>query len=197
MPPSRPSTDATSGLVAYRAVMALIRPSGDGAAEDIDAEFEDLSAIARALNPAVSRDALGWGLEAWVAQWLPRVGGWEERDEEHSPTVRKYAVHAEDVLRASSFERASDPRDRRALPFRAYGSWIGARTSGRDALVDAAARLAREAAREELHVANRGDLFRAPTDGGRPDLTSINRVMLASALDPLAFTRRAGEVEIV
>ena len=57
--------------------------------------------------------------------------------------------------------------------------------------------MARAAAREELRAVESGDLFRAPADGAHADLTSINRVMLATALDPLAFTRRADEVEIV
>ena len=99
-----------------------------------------------------------------------------------------------------AFDRvvAGDPA-RTGLPFRAYGAYLGARVSGVDDIGDAAAELARDAAKRELRKALAEDPFDASKTGESgpspfsDDLTAINRVMLASALDPLAFTRRADD----
>ena len=193
MPPTRPSSDAISGLVAYRAVATVARRAGTSVREEIEEECQDMATIASALHPVVSSDSLGWGLEAWEAQWLPRLSARSEFAESFE-VVRRYAAHADAVLTLSAFENATDPRDRRSLPFRAYGSWIGARLSERASLVDTASALARAAAREELHV-----LAHSPPAfaDGHDALASINRVMLATALDPLAFSRHADEPDVL
>ena len=75
------------------------------------------------------------------------------------------------------------------LPFRAYGALLGARVGGSRDLAETAAGAARDAARAEL--AGLGEVSSAaPRSDG---LTAINRVMLASALDPLAFRRLEDE----
>jgi len=200
--PTHPTSDALSGLVAYAAVAAVAGPAGDSVREDIDGECRDMARIARALTPTVSFDSLGWGLEAWVAQWLPRrphQGDASQAAEAGgaaaAAAARRYAAHAENVLSQSAFDNACDPRERRALPFRVYGAWLGARLSGHSTLVNTAAELAREAATEELHVIDHFHSTPAFLDSALEPhtLVSINRVMLAAALDPLAFSRRAEE----
>jgi hypothetical protein len=112
----------------------------------------------------------------------------------------RWAEFARDVRSRRAFDRvvAGDPA-RAGLPFRAYGAYFGARVSGVDDIRDAAAGLARDAARRELRKALAEDPFDASKTGESgpspfsDDLTAINRVVLASALDPLAFTRRADD----
>ena len=194
LPRARPSSDAVSGSIAYGLVDRAARAAG--VRVPIEHERGEMRRIARALSPGVSLDALGWGLQAWEAQWLAR----DDADADAEADGR-WAEFARDVRSRRAFDRvvAGDPA-RTGLPFRAYGAYLGARVSGVDDIGDAAAGLARDAARRELRKALAEDPFddasKTGESGASPfsdDLTAINRVMLASALDPLAFTRRADD----
>lgn len=201
LPRARPSSDAISGSIAYGLVDRAARAAG--VRVPIEHERGEMRRIARALSPGVSLDALGWGLQAWEAQWLAR----DDRDADAGGAASdaeadgRWAEFARDVRSRRAFDRvvAGDPA-RTGLPFRAYGAYLGARVSGVDDIGDAAAGLARDAARRELRKALAEDPFddgsKTGESGPSPfsdDLTAINRVMLASALDPLAFTRRADD----
>ena len=201
LPRARPSSDAVSGSIAYGLVDRAARAAG--VRVPIEHERGEMRRIARALSPGVSLDALGWGLQAWEAQWLAR----DDRDADADGAASgaeadgRWAEFARDVRSRRAFDRvvAGDPA-RTGLPFRAYGAYLGARVSGVDDIGDAAAGLARDAARRELRKALAEDPFddasKTGESGPSPfsdDLTAINRVMLASALDPLAFTRRADD----
>ena len=177
--PTRPSGDAVSGCVAYVAVAEALARRDVG--PSIAWEQSDMRDIARQLRPAVSWDPLGWGLQAWEAQWLPR----------DSPTWGRFV---DELFSAAATDRVADAGRRRELPFRLYGAYLGARVSERADLQAAATASARDAAERELARAN-GEAAATADDDDRLD--SINRVMLAAALDPLAFCRRVEEPRIV
>ena len=67
LPRARPSSDAVSGSIAYGLVDRAARAAG--VRVPIEHERGEMRRIARALSPGVSLDALGWGLQAWEAQW--------------------------------------------------------------------------------------------------------------------------------
>jgi hypothetical protein len=147
--------------------------------------------MATRLRPAVSLDPLGWGMQMWELQWVPPA---EELAERSAPEWRAFAA----AMRASSRLPGGDYLPVRRggrldeLPFRAYGALLGARVGGSADLAETAARAARDAAAAELAGLDSrlsGAESRSLSDG----LTAINRVMLASALDPLAFRRLADE----
>ena len=188
LPPTRLSADAVSGAVAWSAASRLARVDGADPRETLKRETDDMRDMARRLRPAVSSDPLSWGMQMWASQWLPAP---EELTERCGPEWRAFAA----TLRASQRMPGGDfGAPRRAgrlgeLPFRTYGALLGARVAGSGDLAESAARAARDAATAEL--AGAGAVSSAPP---RPDgLTAVNRVMLASALDPLAFRRLADE----
>ena len=139
--------------------------------------------MAARLRPAVSLDPLGWGMQMWESQWVPAATELAERG---APEWSAFAA----ALRASARVPGGDFASGRLgeLPFRAYGAFLGARVGGRGDLAETAARAARDAAAAELAGLDCRE-SRSLSDG----LTAINRVMLASALDPLAFRRLADE----
>lgn len=201
MPATRPSSDAISGLVAYTAVATVAATVPRGAElslaaslkkREIEMEVRDLKTIVANLHPAISFDPLGWGLQCWEAQWLP-----QNQPTQLCREMSPWNQFSDNLILSSAFERITDARHRIGTPFRAYGSWLGARVSGEERLGDAAVRLSREAARAELADATGDSRSSDGGAGGGDGLTGINRVMLASALDPLAFCRRNDEPDIL
>jgi len=196
LPPTRLSSDAVSGAVAWSAASRLAlrgvpKPGPDREAS-LARETEDMRDMAARLRPAVSLDPLGWGMQMWESQWVPAATELAERG---APEWREWSAFAA-ALRASARVPGGDFASGRGrlgeLPFRAYGAFLGARVGGRGDLAETAARAARDAAAAELAGLDSrlsGAESRSLSDG----LTAINRVMLASALDPLAFRRLADE----
>jgi len=181
LPPTRLSSDAVSGAVAWSAASRLARTLNREAS--LARETEDMRDMAARLRPAVSLDPLGWGMQMWESQWVPAATELAERG---APEWSAFAA----ALRASARVPGGDFASGRLgeLPFRAYGAFLGARVGGRGDLAETAARAARDAAAAELAGLDCRE-SRSLSDG----LTAINRVMLASALDPLAFRRLADE----
>lgn len=191
LPPTRLSSDAVSGAVAWSAASRLAlrgvpKPGPDREAS-LARETEDMRDMAARLRPAVSLDPLGWGMQMWESQWVPAATELAKRG---APEWSAFAA----ALRASARVPGGDFASGRLgeLPFRAYGAFLGARVGGRGDLAETAARAARDAAAAELAGldSRRSGAESHSRSGG---LTAINRVMLASALDPLAFRRLADE----
>lgn len=185
LPPTRLSSDAVSGAVAWSAASRLALRTEKREAS-LARETEDMRDMAARLRPAVSLDPLGWGMQMWESQWVPAATELAERG---APEWREWSAFAA-ALRASARVPGGDFASGRLgeLPFRAYGAFLGARVGGRGDLAETAARAARDAAAAELAGLDCRE-SRSLSDG----LTAINRVMLASALDPLAFRRLADE----
>jgi len=185
LPPTRLSSDAVSGAVAWSAASRLALRTENREAS-LARETEDMRDMAARLRPAVSLDPLGWGMQMWESQWVPAATELAERG---APEWREWSAFAA-ALRASARVPGGDFASGRLgeLPFRAYGAFLGARVGGRGDLAETAARAARDAAAAELAGLDCRE-SRSLSDG----LTAINRVMLASALDPLAFRRLADE----
>ena len=122
----------------------------------------------------VTSDPLGWGLMGWKTQ---KLGAWAE------PVRARLRVLAP---RALAVERGM------MLPFRLYGAILGGRLlGGREGGEEGGREGGREVggmAERVLEVVTRVGL---EEDGG--GLRSINKVMLAAALDPVAFSRLEGE----
>ena len=185
LPPTRLSSDAVSGAVAWSAASRLALRTEKREAS-LARETEDMRDMAARLRPAVSLDPLGWGMQMWESQWVPAATELAERG---APEWSAFAA----ALRASARVPGGDVGHVASgrlgeLPFRAYGAFLGARVGGRGDLAETAARAARDAAAAELAGLDCRE-SRSLSDG----LTAINRVMLASALDPLAFRRLADE----
>jgi hypothetical protein len=163
-----PNDDALSGYLMY----TLVRHASVGQdVPSIDQECDELGEVARQYilsGVRLSADPLGYGLWGWKCQWLGA---------EWSGPIR-------DRLRALA-PTALDLTTGMALPFRLYGALLGAQlVPGSPGLKDAAERvLASGVVEYEMGV---------PV-GGEEGHSCINKVMLASALDPLAFARLAGE----
>lgn len=168
-----PNDDALSGWVVY----SLVRHERErrGHPSPIAREQEELGQLARAYVQEgkgihVSRDSLGWGLQAWKSQWLgPWAEAFRARLQLMAGSLRNGPLHVEKGMR---------------LPFRLYGAIQGARLltggsppggRGMDAKTQAERALA---AVTELELADE-----------ESDFGSINKVMLAAALDPLALAR--------
>ena len=190
LPPTRLSSDAVSGAVAWSAASRLaLRGSRPAPAREasLARETEDMRDMAARLRPAVSMDPLGWGMQMWESQWVPAATELAERG---APEWSAFAA----ALRASARVPGGDFASGRLgeLPFRAYGAFLGARVGGRGDLAETAAHAARDAAAAELAGLD-SRLSGAESYSRSDGLTTINRVMLASALDPLAFRRLADE----
>ena len=189
LPPTRLSSDAVSGAVAWSAASRLAeRVGGAEPGETLRRETDDMRDMATRLRPAVSLDPLGWGVQMWESQWFPAA---EELAERRGREWGAFAAALRASARVPGGDFAAPRRPGRLdeLPFRAYGALLGARVGGSRDLAETAAGAARDAARAEL--AGLGEVSRAaPRSDG---LTAINRVMLASALDPLAFRRLEDE----
>ena len=138
------------------------------------------SAFWRLARPYIRRvgDGLGYGLQWWEAQWFP--------SEQTHPAGRA-AGHA-DMQRAALVASTAvclDVEDGMRLPFRLYGALVGARlATGRDA-----AALQRHASKLLKQV---NELERKVPFGGA-EHSGINKVMMATALDPWAFARLPDE----
>ena len=125
LPRARPSSDAVSGSIAYGLVDRAARAAG--VRVPIEHERGEMRRIARALSPGVSLDALGWGLQAWEAQWLAR----DDRDAEL--TERRPAPRPTDAgpssretcdraARSTASSRAT-PRERACRSERTARTW--------------------------------------------------------------------------
>jgi len=144
------------------------------AAEQADLEALALSYLQQERGVHVTSDPLGWGLIGWRTE---KMGEWAE------PIRARLRVLAPKAL---AVERGM------MLPFRLYGAILGGR------LLDG-----REGGREggrgegrEVEGMAEGVLeVVVPVELGERegDLTGINKVMLAAALDPVAFARLEGE----
>lgn len=134
----------------------------------IVAEQADMEVLAAAYMQGgrglrVSSDGLGWGLLCWKAQML---GAWAE------PVRTRLAVLAPEALEVSRGM---------LLPFRLYGALMGGRlVEGKDNV--------RMAAEKALDVVVPVELREKGNEH-----SCINKVMLAAALDPLAFARLESE----
>eukprot|EP01062_Namystynia_karyoxenos_P003069 TRINITY_DN11081_c0_g1_i3.p1 TRINITY_DN11081_c0_g1~~TRINITY_DN11081_c0_g1_i3.p1 ORF type:complete len:362 (+),score=97.10 TRINITY_DN11081_c0_g1_i3:81-1166(+) len=161
-----PSSDALTGWLVYRIVQRATAAGSDGSPPLAEEEAQlrvPAMIYATAGGLRATDDPLGYGLQWWKAQWLRGAQADELRRE-----LRSGAASAMSQRHLS-------------LPFRLYGAVIGARLS-RDAEVAARAEeaLAALVDREERQPVG------APHSG-------INKVMLATALDPWALEARPGE----
>ena len=110
LPRARPSSDAVSGSIAYGLVDRAARAAG--VRVPIEHERGEMRRIARALSPGVSLDALGWGLQAWEAQWLAR----DDRDADADGAASgaeadgRWAEFARDVRSRRSTASSRRPR---------------------------------------------------------------------------------------
>ena len=123
LPPTRLSSDAVSGAVAWSAASRLaLRGSRPGPAREasLARETEDMRDMAARLRPAVSLDPLGWGMQMWESQWVPAATDLAERG---APEWSAFAA----ALRASARVPGGDFASGRLgeLPFRAYGAFLG------------------------------------------------------------------------
>eukprot|EP00005_Dracoamoeba_jomungandri_P005533 CAMPEP_0174260792 /NCGR_PEP_ID=MMETSP0439-20130205/10537_1 /TAXON_ID=0 /ORGANISM="Stereomyxa ramosa, Strain Chinc5" /LENGTH=337 /DNA_ID=CAMNT_0015345121 /DNA_START=221 /DNA_END=1234 /DNA_ORIENTATION=+ len=141
------------------------------------AERKGLRQALRGYNPRSTYDPLGWGLEAWMGQWLPT----KHRNQRNSE-LRQLAPYA---LNEAHLE----------LPFRLFGALIGCRIFGAGRTS-----VAKEEAGIKINDELFGGLLKASIEheGGisKQDEShaAINRVMLASVLlAPAAFERRPDE----
>jgi len=144
---------------------ASLSPIAD---EQGDFEALALAYLQQERGMHVTSDPLGWGLIGWKTE---KMGEWAE------PIRARLRMLAS---RALAVERGM------MLPFRLYGAILGGR------LLDG-----REGGREVEGMAERVLLVVTPLEmedrEGEGGLTSINKVMLAAALDPVAFARLEGE----
>ena len=127
LPPTRLSSDAVSGAVAWSAASRLaLRGARPGPAREasLARETEDMRDMAARLRPAVSLDPLGWGMQMWESQWVPAATDLAERG---APEWSAFAA----ALRASARVPGGDFASGRLgeLPFRAYGAFLGARAA--------------------------------------------------------------------
>ena len=141
LPPTRLSSDAVSGAVAWSAASRLaLRGARPGPAREasLARETEDMRDMAARLRPAVSLDPLGWGMQMWESQWVPAATELAERG---APEWSAFAA----ALRASARVPGGDFASGRLgeLPFRVYGAFLGARVGGRGDLAETAAHAAR------------------------------------------------------
>ena len=205
LPKTRLSSDVVGGAVAWSSACAAWE---EKASPSLLRASNEMREMARQLHPAVSFDSLGWGLQMWEQQWLPTTedvrGSFSARDRsEKSPATetRLRWYRFAETLRNSTRSPGGAIEFSRGrfvhadLPFRAYGAMLGARIGGRRDLAESAARFARDAAEKEVlaSVGEKKCFLETRDDFSEDGLVAINRVMLASALDPLAFYRRDGE----
>ncbi|KAI9027072.1 hypothetical protein DFJ74DRAFT_662943 [Hyaloraphidium curvatum] len=170
-PQPRPNHDALSALAVFHLL--------DAGTGSLRGEIADLLPIARAYLASPSSalsdaaDPLGLGTHLWTSQWLggPGSGG-------YLSALRSVAPGA--LARASEGARGGDPLD-----FRIYGALMGAQVVGDDRMREFAKEKALEMAVREME---RGV-------GERPHST-INKVMLTAALNPVAFRRLPGEAAV-
>eukprot|EP00397_Hematodinium_sp_SG-2012_P039452 GEMP01043075.1.p1 GENE.GEMP01043075.1~~GEMP01043075.1.p1 ORF type:complete len:345 (+),score=93.06 GEMP01043075.1:180-1214(+) len=147
------------------ALTAYVMYSSVVHSSELEHECRELKQIVSNYRLRETSDPLGYGLNWWEMQWL--AGGASNK----SRAVMSRMVH--DIL---------NPRhDAGDLAFRLYGAIIGAKLS-KDSQVISVADAALDAVME---VEKRRPL-------GGPH-SCINKVMFATALDPLAFERLADE----
>lgn len=165
-----PNDDALSGYLMY----SLVRHASLGKdVPSLDQECKELGEVAQqyvASGVRLSPDPLGFGLWGWKSQWLGAE--WSRPIRER---LRLLAPIAMDVSTGMQ------------LPFRLYGALLGAQM-----VPDASLGLA-EVAEQILSSTRIVEHELGTSVGGAEGHSCINKVMLASALDPLAFRRIADE----
>ena len=165
-----PNDDALSGYLVY----SLIHHASAGHdVPSVEQECRELREVAERYvlsGVRVSPDPLGFGLWGWKSQWLG--ADWSKPILDR---LRALAPHALDLTTGMG------------LPFRFYGALLGAqlvpdRSLGLGGL-----------AQQILDSAQIVEYELSTPVGGEAGHSCINKVMLASALDPLAFARVDGE----
>ena len=170
-----PNDDALAGWIVY----SLIREErlkrqqevGHTVHSPIEHEWREMGQVAAAYveqnGIRVSPDPLGYGLIAWKSQWM---GTWGNQVRSRLGLLAPIALDVQSGM---------------MLPFRLYGALLGARllpssltTTGGEDIKDLAERIVDAVTPIELRAA----LAETPH-------SAINKVMLATALDPLAFSR--------
>jgi hypothetical protein len=161
-----PNDDALSGYLVY----SLVHHASAGHSDipSIDEECAELREVAGRYVQSgirISSDPLGFGLWGWKSQWLGHLA------EPVRTRLHRLAPTALDISRGMQ------------LPFRLYGALLGAQLASDSSLLAMA-----EEVLNSPHVVDM--TVRAPVE---EELACINKVMLASALDPLAFAWIEGE----
>jgi hypothetical protein len=129
----------------------------------LDQEVADLRYILNGYNEAPPFDPLGYGLLWWRLQWLD--------PNECADMKRELILISDQEL---DFEQGM------RLPFRLFGAVLGAKLSGVPVLAKGAEEIVTALVEKEFD----------PTDD---EHSSINSVMLASCINPLAFKKRPEE----
>lgn len=121
----------------------------------------------------VSSDPLGYGLLGWKSQWM---GSWAE-----ALRARMQVLAPMGVL---------DVESGMQLPFRLYGALLGARLLQEESSAPPGGRGTDAGALAERALAV---VTRVEMEETESPHSSINKCMLAGALDPLAFARWEGD----
>lgn len=129
----------------------------------LNQEIADLRYILHGCNETPSFDPLGYGLLWWRLQWL---------DPNDCVDMKQKLVLISD--QELNFEQGMQ------LPFRLFGAVLGAELSGIPML---------EKRAEKILLVLKGKFFDPKND----EHSSINAVMLASCINPLAFKKRSEE----
>lgn len=201
-----PNDDALSGWIGYALVHQALKN------DDVKAEVEEMRTIAKAyveLGAHIPSDPLGWGHWWWKSQvgedllyvlifwWMGvavlvcyiglfngRVLYWLLFKKKFERTLSQFLGSFADMHRALLVPVASHALEVRAgmqQPYRLYYALIGAKLSKNPNLLKYAKIVLDRVTEIELHTP-RGTAHSA-----------INKVMFASALDPLALARRPDE----
>ena len=158
-----PNGDALAAWVVYHVVDAAAAAEGtDGG---LAAEIAALQPVVRKYTARLrlTTDPLGYGLDVWLAGFL---GAWAA---EYRAAMTTSPALLDEVL---------DVRSGMELPFRLYGALIGAKLSRDTALASRAETLLRSDAVAGVELGHRC---------GEREHSGINKVMFATALDPLAL----------
>jgi hypothetical protein len=165
-----PNDDALSGYIVYSLVKHASLGKGFPSLERECIELGDVARQYILSGVRIFPDPLGFGLWGWKSQWLGAE--WSQPILER---LRRMAPIALDV------------ESGRRLPFRMYGAFLGAQL-----VPDKSLGLAEMVE----HILNSTRIVEHELNtriGGGGEHSCINKVMLASALDPLAFMRIANE----
>ncbi len=164
-----PNSDAVSALVVYQIVSGLKENCLDG-------EIRDLFPLVEAyLHSPMSRvnssDPLGLGTDLWISQWIVGPNGTN-----HLHGLVQIARQV--VLSSLQF---STP----ALNFRVYGALIGMQCTSDESLHGLAHDVLLRMIGDEMSTAC-----------GETEHSSINKVMLATALNPIACIRLSDDATV-
>lgn len=165
-----PNDDALSGYIVYSLIEHASLGKGFPGLEQECLELGDAARQYILSGVRIFPDPLGFGLWGWKSQWLGPE--WSQ------PILQRLRRMAPIALDVESGMR---------LPFRLYGALLGAQL-----VPDKSLGLA-EMVERILNTTNIVEHELNTHVGGDEGHSCINKVMLASALDPLAFTRIPNE----